>query len=256
MFRPRLDPHFAVAFGVVALVYAATLLVMPRDGVWIVDEGCRLIQTEGFIRNGYRDVSIPWLGQALDPDLTLDPIPPPMGFVHDGKIVGVFSHAFTAVSALPYALLGSVGLYLLPILAGPLLLPAVRLLADELGAPRRVRPLSVLLVGLCTPVWFYSMTFWEHVPAACLTTWAVVFLWRHLQDGGVRSLAASAIPLWLFEWRVAGSPFGGHLAANTAFYGGMFAGAAEPWQVFRAFLVNGHRSPTVSLLVAGPFPAC
>jgi hypothetical protein len=303
MFRGRLDPHFAIAFAAVVLAYAATLVVMPRDGVWIVDEGCRLIQTEGVIRNGYRDVSIPWPGQALDPDLSLNPIPAPMGFVHDGKIIGVFSHAFTFVSALPYAAFGPTGLYLLPILAGLLLLPAVWFLADALGAPRGARPLAVFLVGLCTPVWFYTMTFWEHVPAACLTTWAVVFLWRHLRDGGLRSLAASAacsglavylreelylmalvlagtlvfvrgalgarravlfflvfaaslLPLWLFEWRLVGSPLGGHLAANTAFYGGMFAGPAERWQVFRAFLVNGHRSLTVSLLVAAPFLAC
>jgi hypothetical protein len=301
-FRPRIDAHFVIAFAAVALAYAATLWLMPLNGVWIVDEGCRVIQAEGFIRNGYRDVSIPWPGQAFDPDLSLNPIPPPMGIVRDGKIVGVYSHAFTAASAPLRSLLGPIGLYVLPFLAGLLLLPAVWLLAEGLGAPRSARSLSVLLVGLGTPVWFYSMTVWEHVPAVCLTTWAVVFLWRHLRYGGLRSLAASAlcsglavylrdelylmaivlagallvmrgargarrvvsfgaffvatvVPLWLYQWRVTGSPLGAHVAANMSFWGGTLADPLERWPVFRTFLVNGHRSLIVSLLVAAPFLA-
>jgi hypothetical protein len=42
-------------------------------------------------------------------------------------------------------------------------------------------------------VWFYSLTFWEHVPAVCLVTWGLVFLLRYLGGGARRSAVAGAI---------------------------------------------------------------
>ena len=39
-----------------------------------------------------------------------------------------------------------------------------------------VRELEIgLPSGLATPLWFYSLTFWEHTPALALLTWAAVF---------------------------------------------------------------------------------
>jgi hypothetical protein len=301
--RSLFTPRFAVPFAVIALVYAVTLSVMPRDGFWIVDEGCRFIQTEGIIRNGYHDLSVPWPGQSLDPDLTFNPLPAPFGFVHDGKILSVFSYPFALVSTFPYRLFGTAGLYLLPLLGGLLTLPAVWLLARRLTTSRLAPPLAMLLVALCTPLWFYSVTFWEHVPALFLTTWAVVLWCRYLERRHLPSLLLSAlccglsvylrdelylfglvlaamvlfydrasssrhkllfcltlvaamVPLWLFQWRALGNPLGSHLAANTAFYGGLARNPAERWLVFRALLIDSHQSLVLSLLVAAPFLVC
>jgi hypothetical protein len=182
-----------VSFGLAVLAYALTLWLLPRGGFWIVDEGCKLIQTEGIVRNGYRGLSVPWPGLSIDPDLLFNPLPIPFGFVRDGSIFAVFSSVFALMSAAPYQLLGATGLYLIPLASGLLVLPAVWMLAGSLPSPRVGQPLALLLTALGTPVWFYSETLWEHTPAVCLAIWAVA-LWRRRSPREDRlGLAASGL---------------------------------------------------------------
>jgi hypothetical protein len=59
----------------------------------------------------------------------------------------------------------------------------------------------VLLTGFCTPVWFYSVVFWEHVPAACLALFGAEGVLRFLRDGArrdlVRGCALAALAVYL-----------------------------------------------------------
>jgi hypothetical protein len=50
----------------------------------------------------------------------------------------------------------------------------------------------VLLAGLGTPIWFYSLTFWEHTLAAACCVWAVLYLVRFLGAGPRSPLVAAA----------------------------------------------------------------
>ncbi|PYT13833.1 MAG: hypothetical protein DMF51_09845, partial [Acidobacteria bacterium] len=103
-----------------------------------------------------------------------------------------YSATFAVPSSFPYRLFGDPGLYLLPLAAGLLTLPAVWSLAGMLSGARVGRLLAVPLAALGTPLWFYSLTFWEHTPAACLAVWSVLLAARHVAGGGRRALLLSA----------------------------------------------------------------
>ena len=175
------------------LVYAGAWIVLPHAGLFINDNGCKLIQIEGLIRSGGTDLSVPWPGKEIDRGLYFRPLGDPFGTVIGGRLFVSFPIPFALVTAVPYRLFGAAGLTLLPFLAGLLLLPAVAALAGLLGADARATWIAVLGTGLGTPVWFYAYTLWEHLPAVCLLTWGLVILLRSCageERRGATALAA------------------------------------------------------------------
>jgi hypothetical protein len=181
----------------VVVCYVAAWCLLPHEGFFINDSGCKLVQVEGLIRSGYADLSVPWPGQRLDPALQFRPILEPFAKVIDGRFFIYFPIPFAFLSSFPYRLLGPPGLLVLPFLAGLLLLPAIGALADLLPGAPWGRVLAVPAVALGTPLWFYSMTFWEHAPAVCLATWGLVFLLRFLAGRARRGAAIGALLLGL-----------------------------------------------------------
>jgi len=172
--------------------YMIPFLLFPAQGFWINDNGCKYIQTVSLIRNQFRSASIDWPGADMDPEYLFQPIAFPFGQMIRGKLHGYYSTSFSFLSSWPYRLFGFRGLYLLPLASGLLLLPAVWRMAGQLPCSGLGKPLSLLLVALGTPLWFYSVSFWEHVPAVCLTTWAVFWAQRHMARGGGLSLSVSS----------------------------------------------------------------
>ena len=66
----------------------------------------------------------------------------------------------------------------------------------RLVSPRiAVAHVAVLTAGLCTPVFFYSLVFWEHTPAICLGIWGVRYLLQFLADSAPQKL--SEHPPWV-----------------------------------------------------------
>ena len=187
---------------IAGLVYAGAWLVLPHDGLFINDNGCKLIQTEGLVRSGGTDFSVPWPGKEVDRSLTFRPLGDPFGTVIGDRLFVSFPIPFALLTAVPYRLFGLGGLTLLPFLAGLLLLPAVAALAGLLGADARGTWLAVLGTALGTPIWFYAYTLWEHLPAVCLVTWGLVLLIQARVGQGRRgtvTLAAvlCAAAVWL-----------------------------------------------------------
>ena len=157
----------------VGVVYLVTLFAVEREGFWITDNANKFLQLQAIVDSGYTDYSIPWRGKGLDPDMRFNPLPAPFSTVHDGKIYSQYSPLFAVLSSLPYRWFGFSGLYLLPLLGSLLTLVGVARLAESVGLKSRWRHVAVLLAGLCTPLWFYAVVFWEHALAAGLSVWAV-----------------------------------------------------------------------------------
>ncbi len=257
-------------YAVVVVVYAATFLLTPHDGFWINDNGCKFIQVQALIRSDYQAYDIPWPGRDLDPRFVFNPLPEPFGHVVDGKLYATFSPVFPLLSSFPYRAIGFAGLYLLPLLSGLLLLPAVGALAGLLDGSGRgrswCRGLAVIVVALGTPVWFYSVTFWEHLPAVCLTTWGVVFYLRFVAGQAPRQLAVSAVLCGLSVYfRDELYVFGAVAAVLTIFTGrrrlhafllfcGVFVGVLVPLWLFQWLTLGkpfGWHFQTDSLLQTG-----
>jgi hypothetical protein len=250
--RLRPEASAAGAIALVALAWALTLALLEPRGVWVIDSAVKLLQTRAAAASGGRDLSLAWAGAALDPEQRFRPLPAPFGVVEDAKLQGFYPPAFALLSALPWQAFGMRGLLLVPFASGVLLLAGVARAARTLGADAPGRSAAVLVAGLCTPVWFYAVVFWEHVPAACLAVWGVEGVLRFLRDGAhralVRGCALAALAAYLRDefylfagvlaavavWR---SP--GRRAATAATAAAALALAVLPLWAYQAFAL-GH----------------
>ncbi len=158
---------------VVLGVYLGTLAWNDPGGFWTVDQGGKFLQVQALLRSGYRDFAIPWAGVEVDPLFEYNPLPSPFSAVVNGRIHSVFSPFFALLSSVPFRWLGYWGLYVWPMVGAVLTLTAVAALARSIGAGPRVMALAVGLAGLGSPVWFYSVTFWEHTLSTGLALWAI-----------------------------------------------------------------------------------
>ncbi|MCK4658277.1 MAG: glycosyltransferase family 39 protein [Phycisphaerae bacterium] len=187
------SPWLRRGLTIILLVYLGTYVIFPQGGFWINDNECKFIQLQGMIQSHYQQFSIPWPGREWDPDLSYNPLIDPFGYVVDGQLYCFTPPVFPLISSFLYRIWGFGGLYVLPLAAGLLMLPGVWRLAGLLSGGRAGGVAALFLVALATPVWFYSMTFWELVPAACLTTWSVVFCLEYVARDKLRHLALSAV---------------------------------------------------------------
>jgi len=55
------------------------------------------------------------------------------------------------------------------------------------------QPIAVTLAALCTPVWFYSLTFWEILPATAMVIWSIYFFIKFILRNRITDLFFSAI---------------------------------------------------------------
>ena len=172
----------------VSVCYGAALCVLEKRGFWITDNANKFLQVQALANSGYTDFSIPWPGQTVDPDFAYNPLPYYFTRVESGTLYSVFSPVFALISAFFFVHLGHWGLYLVPVLSSLAMLAGLAQLARLVGHRIAVRHIAVLTAGLCTPVFFYSLVFWEHTPAICLGIWSVRYLVQFLADSAPKHL--------------------------------------------------------------------
>ena len=189
----RLGRGTAAPIAAVGLAYLLTLVCFERDGMWTTDNAAKFLQVRALLQSGFASFAIPWPGRSIDPEFVYNPLPFHFSAVRDGELYSVFSPVFAMVSAVPYALLGYWGLYLLPFASALLMLRAVAELCALAGGGVRARQAAVLIAGLATPVWFYGAAFWEHCAAVCLCLWALLFFARFVDAGASRDLVVGAV---------------------------------------------------------------
>lgn len=172
----------------VSVCYGAALCVLERRGFWITDNANKFLQVQALANSGYTDFSIPWPGQIVDPDFAYNPLPYYFTRVESGTLYSVFLPVFALISAFFFVHLGHWGLYLVPVLSALAMLAGLAQLARLVGHRIAVGHIAVLTAGLCTPVFFYSLVFWEHTPAICLGIWSVRYLVQFLADSAPKHL--------------------------------------------------------------------
>ncbi|MFC1650892.1 hypothetical protein ACFL2X_04925 [Candidatus Latescibacterota bacterium] len=298
IFHPAKSAFISIIF--VAAVYLITLSVLDSRGFWISDNANKFIQLKSITGSNYSDFSISWPGRNIDPEFEYNPLPNPFSAVKDGNLYSVFSPVFAAVSAIPFGIFGFWGLYILPLISSVLMLAGLAKISRLIGLKNSAVHVAVLACGLCTPIWFYSVVFWEHTIAVSLCVWGVYFFMRflesksekHLFTGSILSalsiyfrdelylfcivlvgvtfffcsekrvkysattvlaMIVCVIPLWLFQWKTIGQPFGFHLGSHLFSASGISEHIVSRPKVFYNLIAAANPIVIVSILVTAPF---
>ena len=162
MKRWRRDTWLAAA---IILYYTILGLVVLRpEAVYSGDIGVKYVQAQALVDHRFRSLDIPYPGDFLDPARRFFPLRPPFVMtVGGGAPQAIFPPASTVLEALGVAVAGFRGMIIVTLLGG-----AITILAARRLAPERDRLVTVLAIGLASPLWFYAISGWEHAPAVAL----------------------------------------------------------------------------------------
>jgi hypothetical protein len=187
-----------LALAIVAIVYVGlAFLVLPEASFFSSDEGLKLIQVQNFVRKGWSGFTLDYPGRWLDPDLKYVPINNPPPLIQRGDIFAVYPVFFPLLATPFFELLNNAGLYVIPVVSGILTLFVTYWLARLL---RVSSTSSLLILGLCTPLLFYSLLFWDHTLGTLLATTALLLATRSLRHPSRWSLLGGGLVLGLSIW--------------------------------------------------------
>ena len=205
----RLLPLLAIAFVAAYYAFLPASLTFSR-GVWVNDEGNRMLQIESFAGDGGGYLRDP-LGGNILPGLA--PFAPGGYMVREPeqhRIVSGYSEAFPFLVS-PLFRLGGFPLCRVAVLLAGLACSAVVgcILRNASAGPRRTA-LGILLTGCATPLLFYSGTLLEITLAALLTSLTVLLIQTAWKNGArilwiASGLSASLVPWFREEGYVAGA---------------------------------------------------
>ena len=138
------------------------------ESIWSPDEGAKLLQLQALrLENGKLTLAIPYAGNYLDPSHQFALAEHPKDLLTISSVDQLLLERlpiFPLISKPLFDRFGSFGLYILPTVSGALVGVLSLMLVEE--KDRRV--LMWLLICFASPVWIYSMLFWEHTLAAAL----------------------------------------------------------------------------------------
>lgn len=188
----------------VALVYTTLQWHLPHQAFWSNDGGEKLVQVKALLAGGFASPTLSYDPLGLEPAVSFEfaPFYPAHAREVNGRLQFVVPVYFPLLSALPYKLWGHGGLYLLPMLSTLLTLFCLLLLARDFGDDVAAS-LSAAAAGLASPLFFYSLTFWEHTLTASLCTGGILLLHRSRVDKtiGIRfQPLAAAVLMSLAAW--------------------------------------------------------
>ena len=178
--------------GLILAVYLAAFAVLPRGTFYSPDAGGKYLQMLGYHWENGLQCEIIYSGEKMDPDFfyygthaeraaftAIHPYRDEHGAVHTG-----WTPWFSLLTLPCYRAFGLAGLHLIPWAAGLLLIALAGMLAERLQPGSGL--LASCVVGVGTPVLFYSLCFWEHTLAVSLALAALLPL--------VRARAGTAAP--------------------------------------------------------------
>ncbi len=173
----------------IATLYLALWFFLPKVAFWGLDNGFKFQGARAFSTNG--SILVPYSGADFDPQGEYRPMIFPFSFMRDGGQMPVFPVLFMVLAGTLVWLFGDIGPFILPLFGGWACLLAawfawVRHRSNHDGRP------FLCILGLGSPLLFYSLTLWEHTWAMAL----VVFSFALLSHG--RRGPQTAVPLESF----------------------------------------------------------
>ncbi len=157
----------------IAALYLLLWLMLPKPAFWGLDNGIKYQGMRSFSETGKIVLPNPAVGLGIDSQYRA--IPPPFGIISANGQIPVFSPLFQILGGIFLRLFGRSGPFLLPLIGGW----GVLLASWSLWVRQRERhdgTIFLLLVGLGSPLMFYSLALWEHTLAAAAITYAIALL--------------------------------------------------------------------------------
>lgn len=245
------DPLTWVTIALFAL-YLLVVALRPPEIFWSLDEGGKFIYLENVIRTRNPAAALDYPGRNIDPHARFIPLYL-MIRVSDTEIYSWWPVGFPLVSIPFYQLFGWLGLYVLPAVGGALgALFSGMTVRRLLPGRKRWDVCAVVLVGITTPVFYYSTMFWEHTLSMMFFMSAIYCLITAYQQpttwtgwilaGGLVSISAFfrtdtlpisagigiVILITRFRWALA--------------YGGSFVFTSIPWLLFNRSVMGNFLS--------------
>jgi hypothetical protein len=187
-----------LALACVAVVYVVfAFVVLPQVAFFSSDEGLKFIQLQNLLRTGCSSLTVEYPGRELDPGLSYVPINNPPALIREGQIYAVYPVVFPLLVSPLYRVLGYAGLYVIPVVSGLLTLVFTYWLARLTGGSGTS---STIILGLCSPLMFYSLVFWDHTLGTMLSTLAIVLVVKNLENGRKPWLILSGVLCGLAIW--------------------------------------------------------
>lgn len=166
------DPLFWV-WVVLFLLYLGLVIIRPRGVFWSLDEGGKLLYIQNVLKTGSPAAPLIYPGEQLDPKFAFVPL---FFFQQSGSHIYAWWPVGFPLLTLPlYRLFGWLGLYLLPAAAGATIASLTGGMVRTVTQTRhgRLPVAAALIVGLATPILFYSAMFWEHSLSVLCMLWAL-----------------------------------------------------------------------------------
>lgn len=159
---------------VLVVLYLVCLSFLPRSGFWITDNEYKFLQVQSIL-DGHPGADLPGSPPGVDPELRFLPYSQPFFVMYNQRLLSVFSPVFAVLSSLPFRAFGPAGLYFLPFIGTVLALLGVARIAARWGDSKTIAG-AIFSAGLLTPLWFYTLTFWEHTLGVAAFVWAIAIL--------------------------------------------------------------------------------
>jgi hypothetical protein len=275
---------------VVAIVTAAAALALlatfPREVFWGPDCGNHFIQLQQFLRSPSLAIDDP--SRHVEPTGRLAPTAGHHLLRKGDLLYSFYSPWFPLLSVPFYRLLGAAGLFVIPIAATIALIVLFGSLYRAMFGDEFAGLAAAALVA-ASPLFFYTIVFWEHTLAVALSTAGILLLLRRkpavagalvglsvlFREEGYVALASIGIallasretralfvrfaagavvviaPLWVVNFTLYAHPFGLH----ALIYADMHSGVRELAANFDVYLLRYTSEGAVQITIAAPFLA-
>ena len=151
-------------------LFLIAALLMPKLTFLLSDVGLRFLQVRELIDSNWQTFAINYKAQPFDPELAHVPLYYAYSVI-DGEIFLNITPFLPLLASWFYALLGPIGLAVVPIAGTVLTAVAVFKLADITELPRA--SWLFWLTAIATPMFFYTFELWDHTLAAACAAWAI-----------------------------------------------------------------------------------
>jgi hypothetical protein len=182
--------------GLVALAIILLEVVIPHEGVWVVDTGLRYLMLVNIVdRHHFGGFWLDYPLKHLDPGYKFVPFGVIQTFVFGDRLFAQYPPWFVYATAPFYAALGKAGLRILPVAMGLVLLWGVARLAQLCGMRRYATAATIAVVG--TPIFPYIFIYWDIIPALAFGVWGLVLLLEAERRNSVPIALGAGFVLWL-----------------------------------------------------------